>query len=174
MNASNPFALGDMVQEWQDYCAPNPFDGPRVLRFFVPGTAKPKGSKSYKGKRRNGSAILVESADVAPWQSEVARVARATGVRFTGPVGVSVEFILRRPAHPKYPEPAVKPDGDKLERAVWDALTEAGVIEDDSRVVSWTGLKRYARGDGHPGVAVSVWSRERLTSPVWRDVGTGC
>jgi Holliday junction resolvase RusA-like endonuclease len=130
---------------------------PTELRVFVPGTAMPKGSKTAKGRRRNGSAILVESADVAPWQSEVARAARRTGIRFAGPVTVELTFLRKRPKHPTYRDvPAGKPDGDKLERAVWDALTEAGTIEDDARVVQWSGRKRYAAPDQLPGVLIVV------------------
>lgn len=35
-------------------------------------------------------------------------------------------------------------DGDKLERCLWDALTQSGLIADDSNVVDWRGQKRWA------------------------------
>jgi Holliday junction resolvase RusA-like endonuclease len=128
-----------------------------VLRIFVPGTARPKGSKTPKGRRRNGSVILVESADVAPWQSEIARAARSADIRFDGLVQVDLVFLRARPKRPTYPTaPGGKPDGDKLERAVWDALTEAGTIVDDARVVTWSGAKRYVLPDEVPGVHVTV------------------
>jgi Holliday junction resolvase RusA-like endonuclease len=136
-----------------------PRELPTEVGFLVIGTPKPKGSKDYRGKRRNGSAILVESAEVGPWQAEVARAARATGVTFAGPVEVHTEFRLRRP---KKINDAVTGlgrnagDGDKLTRAVWDALTEAGVISDDSRVLRWSGSKRLAEPDEPTGVRVTV------------------
>ncbi len=36
-------------------------------------------------------------------------------------------------------------DGDKLERNLWDALTQAGVYVDDRLVVTWEGRKRFCR-----------------------------
>lgn len=148
-----------MIQTMDDpWAIGNPFLlADSVLRVFVPGTSRPKGSKTPKGRRRNGSVILVESADVAPWQSEVARAARATGIRFGGLVQVDLVFLRARPKKPTYPDaPGGKPDGDKLERAVWDALTEAGTIADDARVVTWSGSKRYAGPGQLPGVLVTV------------------
>lgn len=55
--------------------------------------------------------------------------------------------------------PSVKPDGDKLERAVFDALTIARVWRDDGRCVDGHWRKRYTphvdhRGDQMPGVTV--------------------
>ena len=47
-----------------------------------------------------------------------------------------------KPSAPKYP--AVKPDVDKLSRAVHDALTIANVIDDDSRIVIDHNEKHYA------------------------------
>ncbi|WP_146341121.1 RusA family crossover junction endodeoxyribonuclease [Nesterenkonia sp. NBAIMH1] len=45
-----------------------------------------------------------------------------------------------------------KPDKDKLERATLDALTNAGVVHDDSRIVGGSTWKAYA--DGRPAGAV--------------------
>jgi Holliday junction resolvase RusA-like endonuclease len=130
----------------------------RELSTFVYGTPKPKGSKTYKGRRGNGSAILVESADVAPWATEVTRVVREAGVTFAGPVSVDLRFCLRRPQRARIDAPADrKPDVDKLARAVLDALTEAGAIEDDARVVELRARKVLV-GPGQTGCRVVVRS----------------
>lgn len=141
----------------------NPFlerapDQPREVGFNVNGLPAPKGSKRPLGRRRNGSVILVESAAEAlgPWAERVERAARAAGATFQGPVEVEVAFRFPRPARPKYDVPAVKPDGDKLDRAVWDALRSGGLIEDDARVVRWRGEKRYALPGEPPGAHVTV------------------
>jgi crossover junction endodeoxyribonuclease RusA len=59
---------------------------------------------------------------------------------------------LLKPSAPARPVPKGKDDGDKLQRAVMDALTDAGMWADDSQVVEWHGSKLYAvspwRGDG--------------------------
>jgi crossover junction endodeoxyribonuclease RusA len=44
--------------------------------------------------------------------------------------------------------PTAKPDLDKLQRAVGDALTESKVINDDSLIVSWVTSKWYATRAG--------------------------
>jgi len=139
----------------------NPFRPGDCASFVVRGTPAPKGSKAYKGRRRNGSAILVESAAEAlgPWAERVERAAREDGRALAGPVRVSLTFWLRRPARPRYPVPGVKPDSDKLARAVLDALTAAGTIEDDARVVSLRVDKVYAPTPAEAGCSVTV---ERL------------
>jgi Holliday junction resolvase RusA-like endonuclease len=85
----------------------------------------------------------------------VASVAALTfkGEPWTGAVAVSVQFVLPRPKgqllksgapSPKAPRwPVVKPDGDKLERCVWDALVKARVLRDDALIVKWEGAKFY-------------------------------
>lgn len=138
-----------------------PSDAPGTgLQFdvFVPGTPRPKGSKDFKGRRRNGSAILVESADVRPWMDVVAWHCAQTGVRFTGAVTVGLEFRVRRPENPTYPDaPAGPPDLDKLARAVLDALESAGTIVNDARVVDFHLLrKRYAAPAERPGVWITA------------------
>lgn len=54
------------------------------------------------------------------------------------------EFNFVRPKSSKRDYPSVKPDLDKLERALLDGLTDSGVIWDDALVVSMTASKRYA------------------------------
>lgn len=139
--------------------ARNPFlDLPCEIGFRVDGLPAPKGSKSYKGRRANGSAILVESAAdrLGPWAERVERAARAAGMTFHGPIEVRTDFRMPRPKKPTYDVPAVKPDGDKLTRAVWDALQAGGMIESDARVVAWSGSKRYTLPGEAPGVYVTV------------------
>jgi len=50
---------------------------------------------------------------------------------------------LLRDAAPEYP--SSKPDIDKCLRAVGDAVTQAGVWEDDARVVCVTAMKTYCQ-----------------------------
>jgi Holliday junction resolvase RusA-like endonuclease len=51
--------------------------------------------------------------------------------------------------------PAVKPDLDKLERAVFDSLESAGVWGNDSICCGVTGWKHYADARG-PGLVLSM------------------
>jgi len=80
-----------------------------------------------------------------------------------GPVYIGITFTLPRPkSAPKrriYPDG--KPDLDKLCRSTWDALAQAGAIEDDSRVVR-SSLKKLYVGHAdalpHPGAVIFISS----------------
>lgn len=118
-----------------------------MIQFFAPGTPAPQGSKRHVGHGR-----MVESSKSLPaWRDTVAWAARqAMGHRPTilTPVGVVIEFRFPMPKSArrtdremgKVPRPR-KPDVDKLSRAILDALTDAGVIADDSQVVVLTATK---------------------------------
>jgi Holliday junction resolvase RusA-like endonuclease len=56
---------------------------------------------------------------------------------------------------PRFHVPAVRPDIDKLTRAVLDGLTDGGLISDDARVVRLMVDEVY--GD-RVGVDVTVWT----------------
>ena len=86
------------------------------------------------------------------------------GEAFAGPVTVEVDFYFihpktgkRRPAH------SVKPDIDKLCRSTFDALKDAGVYEDDSRICSVVARKHYAN-EHSPVPAGAVIRVERWTA----------
>lgn len=131
---------------------PGPVDdgGPVVLVVDVLGEPVPQGSMIPI--TRKGKTILIpdNSAGLKRWRGAVvaaarARVALAGWLVLDGPVALSVTFWLTRPAAAKgRARPHVRPDLDKLVRAVMDALTEAGVWSDDSRVVRLSAAKHYA------------------------------
>ena len=70
---------------------------------------------------------------------------------YDGPLYVDVTFWMPRPQRPKYSLPAVKPDADKLCRALGDAMTTSGLIKDDARITTWHARKRYS---DQPGIAI--------------------
>lgn len=128
-----------------------------VLTFALTGTPAPQGSKSYKGQSRSGRAIMVESSkSLKPWRTEVTKAITvalrttaaptAAGWPLLGPVGIDLVFTVPRPkSAPKTRRtwPIVKPDVDKLARAVLDAGTFAGLWGDDSQVVDLHPFKVY-------------------------------
>lgn len=136
-----------------------------AIDFFVEGIPAPQGSK-----RHLGNGVLVESSKrVKPWRTDVRQAAiEARGKRepITGGVSISLCFIFPRPkghfgtgrnvATLKPGAPTlhtVKPDLDKLERAIGDACT--GVLwSDDSQIVASTKIKRYASPNERPGVEI--------------------
>lgn len=124
------------------------------LEFFVPGDPAPQGSKRYVGNGR----FIEASKKVGPWREAVkAVVSQMDFITFDEPVEVFTTYLLRRPATVTRDFPSVPPDLDKLERGLFDALTQAGVWSDDSLVVDSHPSKRYA--DGNPtGALVRIVS----------------
>ena len=138
-----------------------------AIEFFVPGDPAPQGSKKAMPIRNRATGKIIKinqvesSAKVGPWRERVAIAAhQAMSGRalFDGPLSVVLNFVLPRPksAPKRSTPPATKrPDLDKLERAVLDALT--GVcFSDDSHVVSLIGHKRIAEIGETAGVHIGL------------------
>jgi crossover junction endodeoxyribonuclease RusA len=124
----------------------------------VPGKPAPQGSKRHVGK-----GILIESSkEVGPWRERVALAAYTAVDRLIAkpnPAYVVIEFILPRPAStPKRftPSATKRPDRDKLERAILDALTGIA-FEDDSQVVASLSIKRLAEIGESPGAHIEIY-----------------
>ena len=118
--------------------------------FFVRGEPAPKGSYRAIENRHTGRATLIPSGSDADkrrlrdWTREVVRTAKAYraengDLRYTGPCRIDLTFWfpMSLNAAPSdrargwCPKPT-KRDKDKLERCVFDALTESGIIVDDA------------------------------------------
>lgn len=155
-----------------------------MISFEVEGTPVQQGSKRIGRAGKGGRPIIIDDNDVAlaAWRSLVTVRARAAAARegvrdYDGPVSVDLEFRFSRPKHHyrtgrfagelKDSAPVahtVKPDLDKLIRAVLDSLTTAHVYRDDSQVVFLRPSKVYAGpvpGGKYPplgpaGVSVAV------------------
>jgi Holliday junction resolvase RusA-like endonuclease len=125
-----------------------------MIHVFVPGTPVPQGSVDvYRGR------VVSVKAPLRKWRDSIraATLAKHAGPPLDGPITVHMVFQLAKPQRPKWPLPAVKPDGDKLCRAVFDALsttkTQRGVITDDARIVTFSVTKTY---HGQPGVMITI------------------
>ncbi|WKN47123.1 RusA family crossover junction endodeoxyribonuclease [Nocardioides sp. Arc9.136] len=137
---------------------------PGRLGIRVLGLPIPQGSKTAVTRKGRPALIDANAATLAPWRDQVKLVAEDT-CRYhdtiTGPVRVWVRFTFERPpshyrtgrnAHllkdsaPRYPGRACG-DVDKLQRAVFDALTDAAVWADDTQVVDVRARKFYASED---------------------------
>ncbi|MBX6386531.1 MAG: RusA family crossover junction endodeoxyribonuclease [Microbispora sp.] len=133
----------------------------------VHGVPAPQGSKRHIGR----GALIEQSKRVAPWREAVKHAALAaahpTGFRrLEGPVRCDITFVFDKPkSAPKrrrtWPITRSSGDVDKLQRAVFDALTDAGVMRDDSQVVDVRARKVHT-GDPDaplqvPGAVIRVW-----------------
>jgi len=122
---------------------------------FVPGSPAPQGSKRHVGHGR----MVEMSKALGPWRERVALAVHGEGwPMMAGPVWVRLQFVLPRPksAPKRSTPPAVKrPDLDKLQRAILDALTGI-VFADDSQVICIFARKRIAEIDESPGVLIEL------------------
>lgn len=143
-----------------------------MIELIVYGRPAPQGSKSYKGMTKAGRAILTESSKaVKPWRQDVKAAAEAYLSQpgctpLAGPVMGAMVFTVKKPkSAPKTRKtwPATAPDLSKLLRATEDALTDAGIWEDDARAVEYTRMAKVYPGEDRdaldrPGVRVRLWS----------------
>jgi Holliday junction resolvase RusA-like endonuclease len=127
------------------------FGASELVAFTVYGEPQSQGNL-----RRGARGGLYESnRDLASWKRAVADKAGASGSDlFEGAVRLSARFFLPRPGghfgtgrnagmlRPSAPTwPAVKPDVDKLARAVLDALT--GTLWRDDKQVVWLEASKH-------------------------------
>jgi Holliday junction resolvase RusA-like endonuclease len=156
-------------------CA-NKYREPGPFQVDVLGLPVPQGSKRAFRHARTGRVVMVDdNPSLTDWRATLAgqaRKAMAGSDPFTRPVRASLGFYLPRPTghygtgrnagtlRPSAPDwPGVKPDLDKLIRAVFDALTVAGVWRDDALCCGLSAWKAYA--DARPvGLALTVTELE--------------
>ena len=132
------------------------------ITFTVAGVPAPQGSKT-----RTRYGMREDNPNTRPWRSAVAWEATAAmqgSEPLTGPLVLEATFYFPRPkAHYHVGKRAgqlrsdaptwhtVKPDGDKLVRAIGDALTGI-VCRDDSQFA----LGRWRKLYGPPSAVVTV------------------
>lgn len=130
-----------------------------MIEITVYGLPAPQGSKRGFVNRHTGRVAMVESSkNVKPWREAVKCAALealesrelSIGAHCNGAMigAVRVEMIFTLPKPKSAPKsrqtfPDRKPDLSKLIRSTEDALTDAGVWEDDARVVEVIAAKRY-------------------------------
>ncbi len=142
-----------------------------MITFTVYGNAVAKGSmKSFplmKGGQpvlgKGGRPVTITTHDnpkTKEWQQLVANAAQAygPGTLLDGPVMLKLIFYLQRPKSltpKKRPYPIVKPDLDKLIRAVGDGLK--GIIyAEDARIIRLVAGKFYCEFGDTPRVEITV------------------
>jgi Holliday junction resolvase RusA-like endonuclease len=132
------------------------------FNIFVPGVPATSGShKSFKGRITHASDTTKRWMDAVAWC-----VLEKYGNHCCqdGPTRARFVFYLPRPkghyskkglksSAPQHP--VVKPDLDKLVRAVQDALTKV-LWRDDSQIYELRAEKRYTEADAACGVQIYV------------------
>lgn len=149
-----------------------------ILFLVVHGSPAPQGSKQGFINKHTGRVALVESSKaVKPWREAVrseAVAARDGAAPLDCPVLVDMVFTLAKPTSlPKTRRswPMRKPDLSKLVRSTEDALTDAGVLADDARIVEFGRVAKVFPGEDRdsldsPGVLIRIWRVEDVLAPV--------
>lgn len=127
--------------------------------FFVSGLPQPQGST--RAFIRGGRAVTTSANPKnRDWRTVVGFVAQEHVQQFeeSSPVSLEMEFVMPRPqALPKTRVTPMtkKPDLDKLERSICDALTGIA-YRDDSQVTHVRKWKRYAAIGEQSGVRIVI------------------
>lgn len=148
-----------------------------VLTFFVPGIPTTQGStRAFVAGGR--ARITTDNESLKPWRDSMAAIAfearREIGwVPADEAISTEWHFWLPRPkSAPKTRDvlPITAADLDKLVRAANDAMTNAGVWIDDSRVCHSEEFKRYVVTPALPKIydpAIHLFDRPGLFVRLW-------
>lgn len=152
----------------------------QIVVLEVLGIPEAQGSMVAFVDKRTGRATMhaQNAARLKRWRKKVrgeAEHAMAYHDQITGPVKVQLVFAFDRPAShygtgrnanqlranaPRFPDNRASKDVDKLERAVFDALTDAKVWADDSQIVDVRARKLWCGESVHapeePGMRVQI------------------
>lgn len=126
-----------------------------MISFFVAGIPK----AAPRPRRAKNGHFYVPDVD-KNWKEAIAWKARerTKGKKMTGPVWVELLFGLPIPKTTKKHDGEwhiIKPDCDNLSKSCLDAMTMAGVWEDDCQVCQITVGKNYS---ANPGVLITIES----------------
>jgi len=142
-----------------------------LINFSVPGKPRPQGSAKWIKSKTTGKSFPVPNEELENWRARVTMFAsKAMGeappfdrsvvlhavCRFARPKSHyrtgKYSHILRNDA-PAENEHFVKPDVDKLERAIMDSMT--GVVYHDDCQVSDTRIKKIWGGVAEASICVN-------------------
>lgn len=122
-----------------------------MIRLTIYGHPVPQGSsRAFTPKGWKRPIITSASPNLKPWRQAISETAQAVvsdgaeAFHPEIPLFVQMDFYLERPksAPRKRVRPTVKPDGDKLVRAVFDGCT--GILfGDDAQIVDHRARKFY-------------------------------
>ena len=142
-----------------------------LIEIRAPGIPVPQGSKVPQLNRLTGKPFLRDDNDHAlrPWRNTIATAAMASTTirKLDGPLVAHLLFRFppvdsrwrRADRERGWMWKDVKPDQDKLQRAVFDALTQnIDVLADDARIVDARVQK--IETTAWTGVCIRIWRAE--------------
>jgi crossover junction endodeoxyribonuclease RusA len=102
----------------------------------------------------------MRAQDLALWRADISNTAQFVGVeKALESVEMHLTFTLKKPKSVNRKEPYIRPDIDKLIRAVLDGLTGVA-YDDDGQVTKITAVKEYGLTEG---VLIRVIDKEKLS-----------
>lgn len=126
-----------------------------MIAFKITGKPAAQGSKRHVG----GGRLIEQSKKVAPWRKKIAaKAAKEIAQPITGAVCLIADFAMPRPksmARRLFELMIVRPDLDKLLRALDDGLTKIAYT-DDSQIVEIHARKRRADYGEETGAYVKL------------------
>jgi len=156
-----------------------------MIRLSILGVPKPGGSKRAFSNKQTGRAQITDACKGnTDWRNAVVIQARTQhdGPTLDEPVRVEVSFFMPRikshfgtgknAGRLKDNAPlfhSVKPDVLKLMRSTEDALTDAGIWQDDA-LVSEQVLRKYYASGRPPGAEISI---ETIAAAMARETTEG-
>jgi Holliday junction resolvase RusA-like endonuclease len=131
------------------------------LSFFAAGIPVQQGSK-VPGRKKNGALFVRESAKgLKAWRKTVKEAAEAACLAsdewdsgYDGPISLGPVLFVFPTIQAKRHWKTSAPDLDKLLRAIGDAMTDAKVYVDDSRIVCYDSVQKIHGTE--PGVLITV------------------
>ena len=132
--------------------------------LHVNGTPRPKQSARFV----NGRVVSVERTNklLKAWKAGIVAAGRQwlrEGNEAFGPVPlvVEVDFYFATKKRERWGQPHMpRPDSDNLQKAMYDALKDAGVIRDDAQITDPKPRKRWAETAGAV-IVVREWEEGR-------------
>ena len=117
------------------------------ISFTVFGIPQTQGSMRSMRSNTTGRVVTLHAKSNAlkAWRHAVgfeAKKAMEGGFAAPGPIAIAVDFYLPKPKRCKRLLPHVKPDLDKLVRAIGDALAQV-IYVDDGQIVELFARKLY-------------------------------
>lgn len=113
-----------------------------MTTFFVPGVPAPQGSKRLVRSGDRTMMINANSASLKEWRRVVTLSAPRMDWAPRVPLSVTLGFVMPATLKDRSGWCAVRPDIDKLCRAVLDGLTDAGTVVDDSQIAQLCATKQ--------------------------------
>ncbi len=126
---------------------------------FVEGIpkAQPRPSVAVRGKFAH---VYYKGKEFKIWKETLIDQLEKMGPFFEGPIGVRLQYLLKRPKALKKPTGPIihvkKPDVDNLDKIILDALTQASMLDDDSQVSKLDVEKWYTGRGMKTGIFIAV------------------